>query len=72
MKKVIGFEDFLAIKPGETVTFQFNAMQQMVSASRSVYRVNKEHPRDDVERYSANARWNDLKLSVTAIPKEKK
>lgn len=68
MRKTIGYKDFMDIRPGETKTFQCDTIGQLISTKVTAYSMRKKHPRTDVERYKLSVNWEQLLLTVTAIP----
>lgn len=71
MKRIVGYEDYMAIPPGETRTFEFETVNAMNSCESIGRQMPKAHPRPDVERYRIlHGKGTKIELIVTALPKE--
>ena len=60
----------MELRPGETATFSCDTCNQLRSAQITAYSMKRKHPRTDVSRYKLSVNWNQLLLTVTAIPSD--
>lgn len=68
MERKLSYKDYMAMSPGQKEVFEFDTVPTMISAKAIGYQMPKNHPREDVSRYSIIPDWDKKTLTVTAIP----
>lgn len=67
MERKLSYHDYMAMKAGETQTFEFDSVKAAYAARAIAYVMPAAHPRQDVKRYSCAIDENARTLTVKAI-----